>query len=229
MIAIKLSLSQQSQQVIQQWKQSPARLARALEEAVERVLVLAENNVMRDELSNTYQAGERRNGQGPLAIRSGALRASITHQKDEPLSGYVGVAEGPASTYARTVLGDKTTTIKPKNANHLWVPLKDNLTNAGNMRLSPSAAFEKQTESGKTRLQIFESKAGNLVAFLREPGKFKRGARKGMQRGKLLFVLKDQVEVKGTDGLAKGVAAVAGEAQSIFNQAIESALPGGAL
>ena len=58
-------------------------------------------------------------------------------------------------------------------------------------------------------LSIFRSKSGNLVAFLRAGGKYKRatkaGRRRGDLKGRLLFVLKYEVRVKGTDALAQAV------------------------
>jgi hypothetical protein len=147
------------------------------------------------------------------------MRQSIRAELDEDLSGYVGSV---GSKYAKVHLGGDTWVMTPKNAKHLWIPIADNLGGGGQMRMSPRAAMDVRTVTGKRALRIFKSKAGNLVAFLpeghqasnvqtRETGlkltnaRYARGKNKGRQKGKLLFVLKDSVEVKGTNALELAV------------------------
>lgn len=227
MIAVKLRLSDRSRRVVEDWQQAAPRLGEALDRAIDEVLNLAEATVLREELSGTFAKSERRGGQGPVAARSGALKGSLRTARDDRLSGFVGVGRGPASRYAHVVLGEGTTTIRPKMAEHLWIPLPDNQTAQGETRLSPRAAFERTGPRGGRRLRIFESSRGNLLAFLAEGGRYQRGPRKGMSRGKLLFALKDSVEVEGTDGLVRGVTSASEGFDRIFNRWIESAMPGG--
>lgn len=148
--------------------------------------------------------GSPRRGKPPLAVRSGALFASYG-SKMEPggLSGRFGAIKGGAGKYAGVQLGDETWTIRPKRAKHLWIPVGENRNKSGGAKVSPREAFAAKGPRGGSRLSIFTSRNGNLVAFLREGGSYKRGKNKGKMRGKLLFVLKKQVTVEGTGAQAE--------------------------
>ncbi|MEM6392512.1 MAG: hypothetical protein AAF797_07045 [Planctomycetota bacterium] len=188
--AVQVGLTESSQRVVASWPERSIVIAEALDRGTDQILAEGEAYVKNVKLSGD-----------PVGLRSGTLRNAMDHRKTRPFEGVIGVGEGPASQYANAILGDQATTITPKNAKHLWVPVADNLNPSGQTRLSPRAAFDQY---GK-RLRIFRSKAGNLVVFGAEGGRFKRGARKGLAKGKLLFVLKDQVVIEGTDALAEGV------------------------
>lgn len=220
---VSIQLSPEGRAAIERHKQWAPQVTKAIDTALRMTLVSMENYTK----VNLLRGGNwrsPRNGSLPLASRSGALLGAVTHAVDQPpFSGYIGTsANSPAAAYAKVLLGEGTTTIKPKSAKHLWIPIADNLTGSGQMRMSPREAFEHVTTSGKKLLRIFKSKAGNLVAFLpeareasdvetRQQGyaatgrRYKRGKNKGRQRGKLLFVLKDQVTIKGTGALAQAI------------------------
>jgi len=190
MATIRIQLDEQSKRVIERHARRPARLLELLTQAHAQALAETESYVKANKLS----------GQD-LRVRSGSLRQAITHKADGPLSGWVGVTRGPASAYARVQLGSGRTTITPKKANHLWIPVADNLTRSGRARISPREAMEMRGPRGGRLLSIFMSKRGNLVAVLRD------GHVPGVRRGggKLLFVLKKSVTIEGTDALAEGV------------------------
>ena len=206
---IHIAITDEGRRAIERMAQAPRKLAAALSDALQRTLVAMENHLKADLLSGSYSPGRTVGGSTPVGIRSGALRQSVTHQVDRSLSGWVGTAGGPASAYARVILGDGTTTITPKRAKHLWIPVASNVGPSGQMRMSPREAFEQTGPKGGKLLSIFRSKSGNLVAFLRAGGKYKRatkaGRRRGDLKGRLLFVLKYEVRVKGTDALAQAV------------------------
>ncbi len=168
-----------------------------------------------------------RGGATPHAVRSGALLQSIGMVMDAPLEGRVGSFEGPASKYAKVVLGDQKWTIEPKQAGkHLWVPIADNLGSSGQMRMSPREAMGLVDSNGKRRLRIFTSKKGNLVAFLPDDqgGIYRSGQKKGLSRGKLLFVLKDSVQVQGSDAVGKGFNSKLGRIEELLQGAMDKAL-----
>lgn len=202
---LRVAITDQGQRTIDRWSRHPSRLRAALNTRLEQGLTEAETHVKRAKLSGTYRPGQRRGGQSPVALRSGALRQAITSRRDADLSGFVGVSRGPASRYARTILGDQRTTITPKSAKHLWIPIADNLTRSGQPRMSPREAMSRRGPNGGRLLRIFESRRGNLVAVLKPAGGGGHvpGVRHG--RGRLLFVLKGSVEIQGTDALAEGV------------------------
>lgn len=225
-IILRLGMDPRSRESIKEHGDRPRKLLDAIGAGITQAVEESAAHVKAEKLSGTYTAGASRGGTTPVALRSGALRQAIIGHRDQPLSGYVGVASGPASAYAATILGDEETTIEPKNAKHLWVPVGDNLGPSGQMRMSPREAMSVRTPSGKRALRIFKSKSGNLVAFLPgrvvrdiqgekmglvrnrtafSAGRHKRGEHKGRVKGKLLFVLKDSVTIKGTNALAEGV------------------------
>jgi len=216
---IQITMPAESRDGIRRRADNPARFIAGLSRGLLHGLVDMESHLKRAKLSGIYSIGQRRDGKGPLAVRSGALRQAATHARDEELSGYVGIAEGPASAYARMLLGPDDTTVKPKKAKHLWIPVADNLNGSGQARLSPGAAFDMTDDKGKRLLRIFRSKKGNLVAGL--SGKVPGVRRKGF---KLLFVLKDEVTVKGTDGLAQAVDERTPQLQQFLNAAIAQEL-----
>ena len=235
---LHISITPEGLAVIAAHKERPERLARAIQDALSRGLYDIENHLKKEMLrGGDWKA--KRNGALPLAVRSGGLISSISHGLYNITSGFVGVINGPATKYARALLGPDTTTITPKSASHLWVPIADNLNTSGQMKFSPSWAMSQVGPTGKRLLRIFKSKAGNLVAFLPAAvgrdadggetvtpthGKFKRGKRKGKQKGLLLFVLKDSITLQGTDALAKAFEARRPVFEAILQDAVEAAL-----
>lgn len=229
-VAVRIGLTPGSKRVIRAWAGSAAQAPRKLAAALTEVLVANENHIKANKLSGTFSKGGTRGGRTPVALRSGQLRQSISHGKESPLVGFVGATKGPATAYARTILSDEDTTIRPKGDGYLWIPLPDNQSPSGQTRLSPRAAFDIKTPTGGRALSIFESKQGNLVAFLRTGGSFKRktkgGRAKGDLKGKLLFVLKKEVTIKGTNALAEGVAEMRDRSRRIFNKTLAKIMPG---
>ncbi len=219
MAVIRLNLTPSSEQRLTQLVESPARLAAELRQALVEVLVGLENYVKVELLRGGNRApGSRRDGQLPLAVRSGSLLGSISHELSGPLSGSYGSTEGPASAYARALLDAGETVIRPVNANHLWQPIADNLTRSGQARMSPSEAFEQLGPKGGRLLQIFRSARGNLVAVLRKV--------KG-RAGKLLFLLREQSIVKGTDALRVAYDRREGFTVERIQRGVTNALGGG--
>jgi len=219
---ISIGLTSKSQQVIARWQQRPRQTVEAISAGVEQALAETESFIKANKLS----------GQS-AKVRSGALRQDLTHKKTDAFGGHVGTTARTAP-YARTILGPGPTTIKPKNAKKLWIPIADNLTPSKLARMTPREAMSLKSPSGKRRLQIFTSKAGNLVAFLPDTDddgnttRFKRntkaprgGRKKGDTKGKLLFVLKDQVVIQGTDALAQGAREMQTRITIIFNTKLQ--------
>jgi len=202
-IVIKYSMTGQAKRTLRELGERAGIIADNLSTAHAQGLQEVETHVKRSYLSGAYRKGVRRGGDAPAAARSGILRASVASRQDRPLSGFVGVPSGsPASAYAGTVLGDGTTVIKPKSANHLWVPLPDNQTGRGITRVSPRELMgrtrpRKRGSGGPVKdYVIFRSRRGNLIAGTTGPVPGVR--RKGL---KALFVLKKQVRVEGIDAL----------------------------
>lgn len=247
MIALRFKLDDASQRVLAEHAKRPQRIHAELRRRLRQGLSEAEAH-----LQDAYLRGgnwrEKRGGKGPLAVRTGRLVGSTRSDVDEEFSGYVGSAN---NKYAKVHLGGDTWVMTPKNAKHLWIPIADNLGDGGVPRMSPRAAMDVRTPTGKRALRIFKSKAGNLVAFLPgklvedkvgkrlglvsgsgvtavSDGRYTRGKNKGRQKGKLLFVLKDQVEVKGTDALANAVNDKKGRMVELLQSGLNSALEGGA-
>ncbi|MEM9414999.1 MAG: hypothetical protein AAGA29_05905 [Planctomycetota bacterium] len=227
MAVIRLLLTPPSTAELERMIHAPQVFVGNVEHALTRSLVSLENE-LKVNLLRGGNPGEKRNGKLPLAARSTALLQAIHHELDGPFSGTYGAAQGPASAYARTILDAGVTTITPKNAKHLWIPVGENLTKSGQMRMSPREAFEQKGPRGGTMLSIFKSKRGNLVAFLRDPkgGTYTKGKNKGRQRGKLLFVLKDEVQVEGTDALNVAYLNREGHIDGLFDQALQLAIAG---
>jgi hypothetical protein len=225
--AVSIGLTSRSQRVINAWQQYPDQVARAVGAAIGQILPEVETHIKANKLS----------GQS-AKVRSGALRQDVTSEQTDPLGGIVGTT-ARTSAYARTILGPGPTTIRPVNAKYLWVPIADNLNPSGVARLTPREAFELTTPDGKRRLQVFTSRAGNLVAFLpdidadgntrrfkrntkgKSGGKSGGGRKKGSLKGKLLFVLKDEVTIQGTDALAQGAQEMSTRATIIFNTKLQ--------
>jgi hypothetical protein len=228
MASIRISLSEGSSAAIARFGRAADELPAALEGALRQGLTETENE-LKSKLLRGGSPASRRDGKTPLAVRSGRLIGSVTSAVDQPLSGFVGVLSGAgASKYARVQLGSGRTTIRPVNAKHLWIPVGDNLNPSGQMRTSPREAMELRDAQGRRRVRIFKSKRGNLVVFLpdEQGGTFKRGAKKGMQRGRLLFVLKDEVEVQGTDALASAAQGQRDRIRQLLDAAVKRAVSG---
>lgn len=194
---ISIGLTSASAAVIERFADARQRVATAIDEGVTQVLIEAESFV-----KDRAFAGGASPGGGQVGIRSGALRRDITHERTGPGRGLVGTTEN-TSSYARAILGPDATTIRPVRANKLWIPIADNLSANGETRITPSGLFDSFERS---RIKIFTSDAGNQVVFLeneRTPGQPADDG--GRTPGRLLFVLKDQVVIQGTDALARTV------------------------
>jgi hypothetical protein len=223
MAIILISLSSESRRVMLKHADSVRALSDAIHGGLRRGLSEAENRLKTEYLTGGDWRSSR-NGNTPLAVRSGDLRRGVMSELDQPLSGVFGIREGVP--YARMLLDAGETTIRPKNAQYLWVPIADNLGPSGIMRMSPREAMAQRGPRGGRLLSIFESRSGNLVAFLRTGGTYKRatkgGRQKGDVKGKLLFMLLKQVTVKGTDALAR----TAQEMTPRFTTLLEDSLTG---
>lgn len=163
-----------------------------------------------------------RRGSTPLAVRSNDLRGSTRSGVDHPLTAWIGAGFGRADRYAHVLLGEEKWNIRPKGEGHLWIPIADNLTGSGQMRMSPRDVMGMKTPTGKRLARIFKSKRGNLVVVVPEAReasslttrqrvhaktnrRFQRGPKRGMERGRLMFVLKKEVEIEGTGALVQAI------------------------
>ncbi|MEL7087612.1 MAG: hypothetical protein AAGL98_04100 [Planctomycetota bacterium] len=222
-----IGLTPASLAVIDRQADGMQRVAEALDAGMDQVLSESESYIKAEQFS-----GGPSPGGGQVGVRTGGLRQDITHERTGPLSGTVGTTSR-TSDYARAVLGPDATTIRPRNAKKLWVPIADNLNASGVSRFSPRALFDA---FGRDRIQIFESKKGNTVVFVQDErnedgsqSRFKRdskksGRSKGDLKGRLMFVLKDQVVIQGTDALAAGVRAMGDRASEILTAKVREAL-----
>lgn len=228
MVTILYGLDPNSDSVYSQHAQRSPRLVAGVHDALSQGL-----NETAAHLASRYlvggSTGVRRGGKAPLASRSGALVGSIDARMTGTWEGEVGAIRG-AKRYAKVLLTAGTTVITPKSAKNLWIPAGDNAYPKRKNPMSPREAMSKRGPSGKRLLSIFMSKAGNLVAFLRDPkgGRFSRGKSKGRLRGKLLFVLKKRVEIQGSDALALAVEDKRPRVRSLIQTAANNAIGGGA-
>ena len=136
-----------------------------------------------------------------LKVRSGRLRASVipikTEEKESSIEGGISIG----TVYGRVHVGPKgqVTTIRPKRAKYLAIPLPDAMTGAGVARGSPMSGPWGNTF-------IAKSKAGNLIIFGQRASyqkvKVKGVAVRGLAIRNLrsqvvpLFVLKKEVKIK---------------------------------
>lgn|GEM_PF-4264620 len=217
----QVGLTAESMRVIDQWQSAPEKVAAAITSALTEFLVLVENWVKVQYLTSQGAARE-----GGVNLRTGTLRQAISHELTSAFEGHVGTTKGPASAYARAMLGPDSTIIRPKNAKYLWVPIADNAPPKKMNPISPTQLMEKKLPNGQRAAVIFRSKAGNLVAFLREGGNYTRGEKKGKQRGKLMFVLKKEVTLKGNDTLRRAFADKADDGTRIINEKLIAVFPG---
>lgn len=242
-IEIRTSLTRESERVIQDNAQRPSRVLRELKKAIGRAGGEIEGHLVNTQLRGG-DVSKKRGGDLPLAVRSGSLlQSTFSRVVPGKLSFEVGAGKGTAARYAQTLLSGGVTTITPKNANHLWIPIADNVTKSGQTRMSPREAMSKTSPTGKRLLRIFKSKKGNMVAVLPEArqasrlsdresvfaptgGRFKRGKKKGLDKGKLLFVLKDSVQIRGTDGLRIAVEERLGRVRELLEQGLLRGLEG---
>lgn len=182
-------------------------------------------------LQNKYLRGGnpnvKRSGKPPLAVRSTALVTSVGFKKVGTWQTIVGSIKGVAK-HARMLLLDGVTTITPKVAKFLWIPIGDNRSKRGGAKISPREALSKTGPRGGRLLRIFMSSNKNLVAFLRDAkgGTYTKGKNKGRQRGRLLFVLKKRVEVEGTNALPLAVEDKRSRVTSLLQLATNTALEG---
>lgn len=218
-VRTRMGLTHESEQVISRNQNRAQRVLDFLDDAVKRVLIEVENHLIMNKLRGG-SVHEKRDGKTPLASRSGTLMQAATHVKDEKLSGYVGFLKH-VQDYAKVLLGPDIYTIKPKTAKNLWIPIGDNLTGKGVMRMSPSELFDQKGPRGGKLLSLFTSNAGNLIASLRRPAHVP-GVRH--KRDRLMFVLKKSVTVKGTDGLAEAARDKIEFAREQFHKALMEGL-----
>ena len=215
--AVAIGFSEDSRRAFERWREAPQRFVDALDAGMTQVLFEAETAVKVGGFS-----GGASPGGGQVGIRSGELRQDVTHEQIDAFAGTVGTTARTAE-YARAVLSPDATTIRPVNAKHLWVPIADNLNPSGVARYSPRALFDA---FGK-RVRVFTSKAGNKVAIVGPETSSDDDASGGsstQQRGRLMFVLKDQVIIQGTDALAREIAAKTDRYRDILTQAMQGAL-----
>lgn len=137
-----------------------------------------------------------------LGTRTKHLKQSVKFRLDVSQFKVDGEFGSYDTTYAQT--HEEGRTITAKNGK-LWIPIGKNRRPDGLPKLTPKAAMSILTGTGKRALRIFRSRNGNMVAFLPKEeyvegvnigaGRYRSGARKGMQKGELLFALKDSVRV----------------------------------
>ena len=224
---IRAGITPESRAVIAQWQGVEQRIVDAIDAGLTQYLNEVASSLKKNEV-----------GGGLVGMRSRNLRNSIVGEQDGPLSGFVGTTQGTTTPYARAILGPDDTTIKPVDADHLWVPIADNLNPSG-AKYTPKALFDTFGD----RVKIFTSKRGNTVVFVEDEknedgskSRYKqavnRGKNKGRQKGdlkgELMFVLKDEVVIHGTDALAIGAQRMQPRGAEILTQHLRRAIPGGA-
>ena len=220
MVAVVYRLDPASQAVYDEHSRRGDRLVEEVQGAVEQG-GHETASWLQDRYLRGGSRGVKRDGKAPLGVRSGRLLQSVGSAVTGVWEVSVGAIHGGVPVYAKVLLLGETHTIRPTRAKHLWIPV-------GRHSMSPRAAMEKVSETGKRLLRIFKSKKNNLVAFLPDArgGTYKRGKNKGRLRGKLLFVLKDEVEVKGTDALPRAVEDRSERNQQLIQDASNRALGG---
>lgn len=204
-VAVSIGLSEASRAVIARWKEAPQRVVEAIDRATLQLLAETTRHIKENKF-----AGSASPGGGRVGTRSGDLKQDLTFEQTGFGSGTVGTTARTAN-HARTILGPDDTTIRPRNAKDLWIPIAKNLNPSGVANYTPRALFDTFGE----RVRIFTSKQGNKVVFVEDErnedgsrARYKRATKervKGDVKGKLYFVLKDQVVIHGTDALAQGV------------------------
>lgn len=113
-----------------------------------------------------------------LGVRSGRLRSATHAMKTKVENGSVSGGTEVGVRYASTHIGrkGKKTTIRPKRARKLTIPLPAALTGAGRMKYNSARNYPN--------LRIIKSKAGNLLLAQVEGGRITP-----------FFVLKDRVDI----------------------------------
>ncbi len=223
-VAIAIGFTPESVRAMQQWDRVSTDLVENLDQAFSQFIIEVESFV-----KNEYF------GQGKeINNRTSNLFQAVKGEVIGPLKGFVGTTQGTTTPYARAILGPGQTRITPKNKSHLWVPVANNLNPSGVTRYTPKGLYDT---FGKDRISIFTSKRGNTVVFVKdeknEDGsnqRFKRatkaGRRRGDLKGRLMFVLKDEVIIEGTDALAKGVQRMLPRGNELINDAVARSFPG---
>ncbi|MEM8781896.1 MAG: hypothetical protein AAGE65_03480 [Planctomycetota bacterium] len=217
---ISIGLTPAAQATIARWQEAPSRVVDALDTGMDQLLNEAESYVKANALSGRSGAGAR--GQRPVGLRSGTLRQDLTHERlgsPQDLRGQVGTTQRTAA-YARAILGPDATTITPRRAKSLWIPTADNLDASGVARFSPRALFDR---FGKENIRYLPGKGGRTYVFVEE-GAFKTGARKGLPKGKVMFVLAQRVVIQGTDALAQALDAFGPRGAEILGSQLRGAL-----
>lgn len=230
MAVISVGFTPESEALFEQWDRVDTELLTNLDDAFGQFLEEVEGSIISQDFAGGPGKG---GGQTPIGNRTGALRQSIRAKVDGPLRGFVGSTRGPASAYARSILGPGKTTIRPRSARKLWVPVAQNLNPSGVARYTPKELFDQFGD----RIRIFTSRRGNTVVFVEDErnedgsrARYKRaaGARvRGDAKGKLYFVLKDQIVIQGTNALAEGAARMLPRGEKLIADAIAKSFPGG--
>lgn len=224
-VSLSIGFTPASEQLIARWDRVSTELVENIDDAFSQFITEVESFVK----SEYFGEGK------DIKNRSGSLRQAVKGEVTGPLSGFVGTTRGTTTPYARPILGPGTTTITPKAAKHLWVPIGKNLNPSGIARFTPKGIYDA---FGKERIRIFKSKKGNTVVFVQdeksEDGSHQRykratksGRQKGEIKGRLMFVLKDQVVIQGTDALAKGAQRMMPRGTELLNNAVARSFPGG--
>lgn len=203
-LTYNLAITKESERVIDDHARRPADARAALRTWLRDILTDAEQQTKL--AFEPYSKGgqtSRGGDDGKIQMRSRMLRNAVTFALDRSnFRGWYGLPDGAGVIKYGWLLTDEKKTIVPKNANHLWIPIADNLTASGVTRMTPREAMNVRGPRGGRAIRIFTSKKGNLVAMLpKNTGKGRkthaRGERKGQRKMSLLFVLKDRVEVQG--------------------------------
>lgn len=223
-VAVSIGLNDASRAVIARWKEAPQRVADAIDRATVQLLTETTRHIKEEKF-----VGSPSPGGGRVGTRSGDLKQDLTFERTGFGSGTVGTTSRTAR-HARSILGPDTTNITPVNAKHLWIPIADNLNPSGVARFTPRALFDTYGD----RVKVFTSKQGNKVAFVEEErnddgsrARYKRATKtrtKGDAKGKLYFVLKDKVVIRGTDALAQGVREMSERGVELYGQYLREAI-----
>jgi len=146
----------------------------------------------------SYLRNERFTGgttDSKLAVRTGRLRASVRPDniKVEPDSVEAGVSFG--TIYARVHVGPRgqVTTIRPKRAKMLAIPLAAAMTAAGVSKGTP-----RRGPWGETFIRALKNPGGKGQAIIFGKQEITKGPRAGKLRAKIvpLFILMRSVEIK---------------------------------
>lgn len=135
-----------------------------------------------------------------VSARSGKLRANLKAKRAHVVAGSIVAGVNAGTAYAGVHIGKRgrKTTIRPKNARYLTIPLEAAKTKAGVARGSARSGMFGDTF-------IMKSKSGNLLIMGKR--RYQKGAKAGQTHGNLapLFVLKKRVVVRARVDTTKRV------------------------